>query len=141
MTDGRRLYHYTALHHAEEIRRSGGISRGGVPVPSADGETVVGLARGWQWLTSDAGWAQSWATRQSIECDRTECRFVVEIPLLELHRLHRWDRSAGLFGFGPDAAKRFAELGGGTEEAARSWWLFKGRIPAAWLVGLERRPA
>jgi len=138
---GRRLFHYTALHHAEEIRASGGITRGAVPIPSADGRSLAGIGSGWQWLTTDDGWAQSWATRQSIDCDRTECRFVVVVPLEELHRLFRWDREAGRFGFTPETARRFAELGGGTAASSAAWYVFKGSIPAAWLVALERRPA
>ena len=139
--NGRRLFHYTALHHAEQIRRAGGITRGGVPIPSADGESLAGLVPGWQWLTTDAGWAQSWATRQSIDCDRTECRFVVVVPLEELHRLKRWDRVAADFGYRPETAAAFAALGGGDASSSASWYVFKGPIPAAWLVALERRPA
>ena len=135
---GRRLFHYTALHHAEEIRASGGITRGAVPIPSADGQAPAGLAPGWQWLTSDPDWAQGWATRQVVTCDRTECRFVVLVPLEEMDRLFRWDRTAVQFGYDAETAARFAALGTGSDPAR--WWLFKGSIPAAWLVALERRP-
>ncbi|HYW27704.1 MAG TPA: hypothetical protein VE953_26265, partial [Terriglobales bacterium] len=129
---GRRLFHYTALHHAEEIRASGGITRGAVPIPSADGQAPAGLAPGWQWLTSDPDWAQGWATRQVVTCDRTECRFVVLVPLEEMDRLFRWDRTAVQFGYDAETAARFAALGTGSDPAR--WWLFKGSIPAAWLV-------
>jgi len=135
---GRRLFHYTALHHAAEIRATGAISRGAVPIPSADGQALAGLAPGWQWLTSDPEWGQGWATRQVVTCDRTECRFVVLVPLEELHRLYRWDRTAVQFGYDAETAARFAALGTGSDPAR--WWLFKGSIPAAWLVALERRP-
>jgi len=136
---GRRLYHYTAEHHAEQILKSGAISRGGVPIPAKDGDTLEGVAPGWQWLTSSDDWSQSWATRQVTDCDRTECRFVVEIPLLELPRLYRWHKAAGDFGFTPELAERFAKLGGGDGDTS-SWFIFRGTIPRAWLVTLERRP-
>jgi hypothetical protein len=134
------LYHYTALHHADEIRASGAISRGGVPVPDQDGETLRAIVPGWQWLTRSSTWAQPWATRQVIRCDRTECRLVVEIPLLELDRLRRWDRVWPLFGFTAQAARRFAALGGGSDADAAAWYLFKGPIPYDWVVEIETRP-
>jgi len=137
---GRRLYHYTALHHADEIRASGAIARGGIPIPDADGETLVGVAPGWQWLTTSDDWRQSWATRQTIRCDRTECRLVVSIPLLELERLQRWDTVAPLFGYTTETQLRLGRLGGGSDATSSSWYVFKGRIPYAWVVGVERRP-
>jgi hypothetical protein len=133
----RRYYHYTALHHAEQIVASGAISRGGIPIPDPSGEYLDGVIRGWQWLTPDDRWDQPWATRQIMRCDRTEVRFVVEIPLLELDRLRRWDDVAVDFGFGPHAARRFADLAGGDSS---SWYVFGGVIPKRWIIGVEKRP-
>ena len=134
---GRRLFHYTALHHAEDIMRSGGISRGGIPIPSADGARLERVERGWQWLTTSDDWAQPWATRKVVRCDRTEVRFVVEVPLLELHRLRRWDAVAADFGYRPLIAQAFADLAGGDSSA---WHVFQGTIPHSWLRGVEKRP-
>ncbi|MFL5688679.1 MAG: hypothetical protein ACJ77I_06790 [Chloroflexota bacterium] len=134
---GRRLFHYTALHHAEEIMRSGGISSGGIPIPDPSGEHLERVERGWQWLTTSDDWAQPWATRKTVRCDRTEVRFVVEIPLLELHRLRRWDAVASDFGYRPEIARAFADLAGGDSSA---WHVFRGTIPRSWLRGVEKRP-
>lgn len=138
--NARRLYHYTALHHAESIIRDGEIHGGVIPMPSSDGETLEGLAPGWQWLTDDATWRQSWATRVRARCDRTEVRLVIEIPLLAMTRLRHWPKVAEQFGFTPDLARRFAELGGGTPESAAHWYVFRGSIDAGWVVDMERRP-
>lgn len=133
----RRLFHYTALHHAEGIMRSGGISRGGIPIPDPTGTHAEGVERGWQWLTTSDDWAQPWATRGIVRCDRTEVRFVVEVPLLELHRLRRWDAVAADFGYRPELARAFAGLAGGDSSA---WRVFRGTIPRSWLRGVEKRP-
>lgn len=133
-----RVFHYTATHHAREILVSGAISRGHIPVPDAAGEYLAGHIPGWQWVTTDAEWRQSWATRIKHNCDRTEVRFVLEIPLLELHRLKRWDAVAANYGYTPDLAQQFAEIGGGKDSS--HWYVFQGPIPAAWIVDLERRP-
>lgn len=134
---GRRLFHYTALHHAEEIMRSGGISSGGIPIPDPAGECLERVERGWQWLTTSDDWAQPWATRERVRCDRTEVRFVVEVPVLELHRLRRWDAVAADFGYGTELARAFAHLAGGDSSA---WHVFQGTIPRSWLRGVEKRP-
>lgn len=134
-----KLLHYTARHHAEEILLAGAISKGGIPVPDASGEFLAGHVPGWQWLTDDATWRQSWATQISIRCDRTEVRLVVEIPLLELHRLKRWDAVAAEFGYPPDLARQFAQIGGGTDSS--HWFVFRGPIPISWLLRLESRPS
>jgi hypothetical protein len=138
MTDPRRLYHYTARHHADEIREHGAIDRGGVPIPNRSGDEILGVVRGWQWLTTDPSWRQGWATKHTIGCDRTECRLVVDVPVIELHRLSRWTEVARDFGFRAAQARRFAALGTGSDPS--TWYVFEGPIPYAWVVAVERRP-
>lgn len=133
----RRFLHYTALHHAEDIVRSGAINRGGIPIPDPSGEYLAGQERGWQWLTKSEEWSQPWATQQVITCDRTEVRFTVEIPLLDLDRLYRWDAVAADFGYRPDIARKFADLAGGDSSC---WFVFNGTIPKRWLRSVEKRP-
>lgn len=133
----RHYYHYTALHHAEEIVASGGISRGGIPIPDPSGEYLDGIERGWQWLTTSADWAQPWATRTLTACDRTEVRFTVEIPLLDLDRLARWDNIAVAFGYSKRSAERLAQFGGGDSS---SWFVVWGTIPKSWFRTVEKRP-
>jgi hypothetical protein len=139
MTDGRRVYHYTARHHADEIAATGAIDRGVIPIPTRTGDAISGIVRGYQWLTTDARWAQGWATRQKIRCDRTECRLVVAIPILDLHRLSPWAQVARDFGYRPEVARRFAALGTGSDPA--TWFVFEGAIPYAWVITVEDRPA
>jgi hypothetical protein len=80
--NGRRLYHYTALDHAEEIVRSGVISRGGIPLPDASGEHLDPVERGWQWLTTSDDWAQGWAARAH--------RLAEEFPDSPVHGWMAW---------------------------------------------------
>jgi hypothetical protein len=134
----RRLYHYTAKHHAEGIIRDRSIHGGVIPVPDAGGEYLAGTVPGWQWLTSDPAWRQSWATQLKHNCDRTEVRFTVAIPLLELHRLQRWDKVAADYGYDAELARKFREIGGGTDSS--QWFIFRGAIPADWIVGFDERP-
>jgi hypothetical protein len=133
----RRFYHYTALHHAEKIMQSGGLTRGGIPIPDPSGQDVGRALYGWQWLTKDDDWAQGWATNRLVTCDRTEVRFVVEIPLLERHRCRQWDAVAADFGFRPHTNAVFAACVGGDSS---TWYVFEGSVPRGWLTAIERRP-
>lgn len=137
---GRSLFHYTARHHAAEIRAAGAISRGAVPIPTADGMELEALAPGFQWLTESDDWAQPWATRSRSACDRTECRLVVAIPATALRRLYRWADVYARFGYTTESATRLARINGGSVDAARSWHVFAGAIPYRWVVRVDERP-
>jgi hypothetical protein len=138
MSEGRRLYHYTARHHADEIMQHGAIDRGGVSIPDRSGNGLLGVVRGYQWLTTDATWAQGWNTRTLVRCDRTECRLVVLIPERQLHRLSRWTEVARDFGYRAEVARRFAALGTGSDPT--TWYVFEGPIPYEWVALVEDRP-
>ena len=138
MTEHRRLFHYTARHHAAEIRATGAIDRGGIPIPTKRGDALSGIVRGFQWLTTDATWRQGWATRKLTRCDRTECRLVVTIPERQVHRLLHWPAVARDFGYRAEVARRFAALGTGSDPA--TWYVFEGPIPYDWVALVEDRP-
>lgn len=138
MSDGIRLYHYTARHHADEIMAHGAIDRGGIPIPTRSGDAMSGIARGFQWLTSDPSWRQGWATRETIGCDRTECRLIVLVPEKQAHRLMPWVEVAHDFGYRGDLARRFAAIGTGSNPT--TWYVFDGPIPYDWVALVETRP-
>lgn len=126
-----KLFHYTGTHHIDGIRQKG-IRSGGLVVPTTAGNRIV---RGWQWLTDDPSWQQGWATMETLDCDRTEVRFIVAIPKSHRNKLHRWDALSEMF------AKwwvdDFREQGGGDSS---HWYVFQGPIPFGWTRGMEQRP-
>jgi len=67
------LYHFTALDHAEAIKRQG-ITKGGIYLGGR-------VFKGYIWLTDDPRFdAQNWATNHSGLCgDRTEVRFTLDL--------------------------------------------------------------
>lgn len=135
-----RVYHFTATHHAAGIARDGEMHGGVIPIPSADGQYLDAVEHGWQWLTTDPTWRQSWATALKADCDRTEVRLTIEIPLVDLSRLKRWDAVAPEYGYTPPIAERFAKLGGGSGDTS-SWRVFRGSLPADWITAVDARPA
>lgn len=125
-----RLYHFTGREHLNGIRRDG-LSLGSMLLPDGSFERPV------QWLTKSSSWAQPWATRRIVHCDRSECRLPVVIPNAMRERLHRWcDYSRQ---FPREWVEEFNEAGGGGA-VAREWYVFLGCIPTVQIVGLDFRP-
>lgn len=126
-----KLYHFAAAHMLDGIRAEG-LTRGCIPRFGADGKPVA-LCMGWQWLTDNPAWEQSWNTREYVPYSRTACRLEVCIPKTARQRLKRWlDVCAE---FGPWTAD-ILNVGYTPEE----WFVFHGRIPPAWFRGVARNP-
>lgn len=121
------LYHFTSPHHVQGIQQRG-ICLGALPVFKPG--YLPMLVPGYQWLTVNPSWEQAWSVPVTLPYARNAFRFKVAIPRLFRGRLTRWLGSKYSTEGGPLNA-------GGDPE---NWWLYHGKIPAAWLVDFARNP-
>lgn len=122
-----KLYHFTAAHLWPSIRREG-ITRGVLPTLEQSGE--IGITRGWQWLTENDSFEQSWcdSAHKSLPYDRNEVRITVCIPKAHRHTLMTWLEMATYL---PLTAAMLNSYGD-----PEHWFIFKGKIPPGWFRGV-----
>lgn len=125
-----KLYHFTARHHSTG-QDGPGIGRVGI-LPNAHPGILIGPV---VWLTTNPSFDQGWATRETIDCDRTEVRIEVCVPRADAKNLLLWSEVAP-FVIGPNA-RQALELVGGSE----AWRIWPGRIPSGWLRTITERVA
>ncbi len=126
-----KLYHFAAAHMLDGIRAEG-LTRGCIPRFGSEGKSVA-MRLGWQWLTTNPAWEQSWNTCVMVPYSRTAYRIEVCIPKSARARLNRW---LGICDeYGPWTVD-ILNVGYTPEE----WFVFDGRIPPAWFRSVERNP-
>lgn len=119
------LYHFCPVHMVESIRKNG-LTLGKVPVM---GDGHYSFIDNCQWLTNDKDpKKQSWATSQLIPYSRTAYRLTIEIPASRRKRLVRAIDFVKVL---PEDAREVVTAWPGHEH----WYIFRGRIPPAWIVG------
>lgn len=134
-----RLYHYTAQHHVD-----GGAGHPGPGILCSgllpNIHPYIDLIGGMVWLTDSKEWSQSWSARDVPvpgfgPCNRTEARVEVVIPKADRFRLKPWREVR--WRVLTDGLRRDLEAYGDPEH----WYVYVGRIPSAWVRGVESRPA
>lgn len=112
-----------------------GITKGVLPW-SMDAQGRVGFVAGWQWLTVDPDWMQSWArpkAHSAVTARRDEIRVTVSIPSALMPRLMKWEDLARAYQPQSDAFIR-------SHPEWRYWRVFRGPIPPKWFLAVERNP-
>jgi hypothetical protein len=71
-----KLYHFCAGHMLDGIRREG-LTRGVMPVVKGN---EVRPVNGYQWLTVNPSWEQSWEMYSTLKYRRNDFRITVKIP-------------------------------------------------------------
>lgn len=129
-----KLYHYTARHHYEggDAHAGPGILHRGL-LPNI--HPYIDLRGGMVWLTDSEEWQQSWSTGSvpGVDCDRTEVRVEVVIPKADRFRLKPWREVR--WRVITDGMRRDLEEYGDPDR----WFVYVGRIPPAWIRGIESR--
>jgi hypothetical protein len=121
-----RLYHFTAQHHVD-----GGPGHPGPGIAKvgllANPHPLV-LLPAHVWLTADASFDQMWSTRPvpGVNCDRTEVRLTIEVPLLH----SRWLPYRVVRTFVRSEWR--ADFEGGFDLSA--WSVFMGWITPEWIT-------
>jgi hypothetical protein len=132
----RTLYHFTASHLLPAILEKG-LTKGVIPW-TMDAQGRVGFVPGWQWLTVDPDWMQSWArpkASSAITVRRDEVRITVAIPpqALDARRLLKWEDLDRLY---RPKSNEFIR----SHPEWRYWRVFYGPISPKWFLAVERNP-
>jgi hypothetical protein len=122
------IYHFTATHLVESIRREG---------------VTLGLAPCfWNgrlhflqciWLTTNPSFTdQGWDTQGLIDYSRTDARFTIDIPECESGKLIHWKELYVKHRKLPPPG--FADIG-----RTETWRVFEGIIKQEWIVDVQFR--
>lgn len=120
------LYHFTSPVHLDGCLKEG-ITKGMIPLLENGQVTVIS---GWQWLTSNPKFNQSWAEFSSLPYDRTAYRLTVNIPKSAMGNLSKWLDICKTMPFLPDL---------NTYGDPENWWVLKRRIKPGWIRGVEKK--
>lgn len=120
-----KLYHFTADRFLPGIRAVG-LTRG-VLLKSLEPPKFL---FGWQWLTTNADWDQSWAEGTGrLPYRRNEVRLTIEIPEQYMDHLQPWSQVRFLV---PDVGPLLSMYGD-----PENWWLFRGSVRPEWIRKIE----
>ena len=122
------LYHFCAAHMLESIKQQG-LTLGHTPIFINDREAFIG---GTQWLTAESSAdKQSWATSILIPYRRTAYRLTIIIPGGHMYKLFR---AADFIKRLPDGDESLIAGWDGSDQ----WYVYKGKVPAKWIIEIIR---
>jgi hypothetical protein len=116
-----RVYHFTARHRLEPVFRYG-LTKGLTPV--IDGGKA-GRIPGYQWLTKNPGFRQTWNEASLLPFDRTAYRIEIVIPRSAKRQLLPWPQ------WKTELGERMIP-GFDVHGDPKNWLIFKGTVPPAW---------
>lgn len=128
------LYHFCSGPHLLGINK-GGIAKGVIPFRMLDNGHPT-LLRGYQWLTRDHEWDQSWADawlNRKLPFRKNEYRLTIDIPHFAMHQVISWPEFA--VKFNPPSREFLSSFRG-----HQHWYLFRGPIPVSWISETVRNP-
>jgi len=126
------LYHFCPDHLWPSIKKKG-LRLGKIPT----GESLpnselfnVKLIHGYQWLTLNPEFKQSWNEGSSLPYDRTSLRLTICLPKAELFNLFKWTE----FGKTNPLYETLSSFGD-----PENWYLFKGVIIPYWIINVNHK--
>ena len=130
-----KLYHFTPEHMVRGCLQDG-LTRGCIPLSIDPPE----FAMGYQWLTSNKAFQQSWCQYSSLPYDRSAFRITIKIPKSEKKagRLVKWMDYCrqNLSNEKLQSAASVLNSYGDPE----NWYLFHGTVKKEWFVKVSRNP-
>lgn len=123
------LYHFCAGKFLPGIKKQG-LKYGRIPF-SGDGKSID-LLSGYQWLTSNPEFQQTWNEGSHLPYDRTEYRLTIILPTAVRFSLIKWtdynkDYPNALF----DTLNAFGDFD--------NWYLFKGVVIPYWIADVHNK--
>lgn len=134
------IFHFTAAHLINPIKEHG-LSLGMMPwIPMKKG---IKFVRGFQWLTMNPNWKQSWCERTEftrLPYDRNAYRITIVLPESLKTRVVLWTQfiSASGMGNNPKQAELARDLNAcGDPE---HWLLYTGILHPRYFVAVDKNP-
>lgn len=111
------LYHFTSPKHIHAVLDEG-LTKGHVPAQLDPPKLIPG----WQWLTTEPSFDQSWNTMTNLDYDRTAYRIKIVLPFVAKSKTYAWTSVADRLVC--ERAKKSLNAEGDPE----NWVLFKGVV-------------
>jgi hypothetical protein len=129
------LFHFTALHFIEKIKREG-LTKGAMPW-NLDKDGNPTLERPYQWLTRNSSFDQQWCLLGNLEYSRNAYRIAIQLPdrprdFTKTPFLFKWEELCRRCR--PDCMEEVNKTGGDVD----NWFVFRGRIPPHWFIEVKR---
>lgn len=125
-----KLYHFCSRHHLEGIKTDG-LTLGIIPL-SIDPPL---LAKGFQWITSNPDFDQSWCKYSTLPYRRNEWRITVKIPKSHAGKKYRW------LPLSNELAKHFPNIRIlNLYGDPKNWFVFEGTIKPSWFRKIDANP-
>jgi hypothetical protein len=125
-----KVFHFTSPHRLEPVLRQG-LTLGLTPVV-ADSKVI--RIPGYQWLTRDPAFHQSWNESSLLPYDRTAYRIEIAIPRSCRGNLYPWPQWRAELG---ERMLPGLDRHGDPE----NWLIFKGAIPPDWFRRIAANPS
>lgn len=123
------LYHFCAGKFLPSINKTG-LRYGRIPF-SSDGQRIK-LLPGYQWLTSNPEFTQSWNEGSTLQYDRTEYRLTIILPTSVRFSLIKWtDYNKDNPNFLFDTLNEYGDF--------ENWYLFKGVVIPYWIANVHNK--
>jgi len=120
------LYHFTASHLYESIKKNG-ITMGMVPTVAY---SKIRWSKKYRWLTANSNFNQSWERNHLIKYSRTDIR--ITINLIEEENLIWWLKYCK-----PKYGHSFIKALNQNLHEAANWYLYRGNIPMEWVIDIS----
>jgi hypothetical protein len=127
-----RLYHFCPRWMLNDILKQG-LTLGKIPYWSEIMGSVQ-FVRGYQWLTKNSDWKQSWCEHSTLPYRRDEVRLTVELPQYPTGRILPWLEYCLVH---PDQLQKDLNAYGDPW----NWVLFRGNIEPGWIEKHELNPS
>ncbi len=123
------LYHFTSRYHIKGCLECG-LTMGIIPVCYKKKLIISG----YQWLTVNKNFNQSWCRFSSLPYDRTEYRIKLQIPKrIRKERLMKWDKYA--LHFVSEEMKQILNSVGDYY----NWYVFRGKISPKYIHSFKQK--
>ena len=126
-----RLYHFCPEWMLEDILRQG-LTLGSLVAQGPNAEIM--LVPGYQWLTKNREWNQSWCEFSSRPYKRNEIRLAIKIPFMRCKQAIPWLRFCAK---NPNPSWRNLNAYGDPD----NWYVYHGNIPPNWIEKVYYNPA
>ncbi|OPX91906.1 MAG: hypothetical protein A4E53_00626 [Pelotomaculum sp. PtaB.Bin104] len=122
-----KFYHFTSPYHLKPIMVHG-ITRGVIPTGTLLNPHFV---HGYQWLTINPEFTQSWNEGSSLPYNRCAFRLTIEIPRQQRNKIIEWLKVCDKISTMADDLNGYGD--------PQNWRLYHGEIPPNWIMAVANQ--